>query len=81
MFCSQIGTLLGLGLSEEAVQIGSKATERYPKSVPMWLLRLRTLDAVGGDQSMEAVMAVYEKAIHTVPKEVGPAAHPPSDLI
>ncbi|KAL5473165.1 hypothetical protein EMCRGX_G027613 [Ephydatia muelleri] len=69
MFSCYIGTLLGLGLSEEAVQIGSKATERYPKSVPMWLLRLRTLDAVGGDQSMEAVMAVYEKAIHTVPKE------------
>lgn len=56
-------------MSEEAVQTGSKATDLYPKSVPMWLLRLQTLNAVGGDLSMEAM--VYEKAIHAVAKEVG----------
>lgn len=58
-------------MSEEAVQTGSKATDLYPKSVPMWLLRLQTLNAVGGDLSMEAMMVVYEKAIHAVAKEVG----------
>ena len=69
MFSCYIGTLLGLGMSEEAVQTGSKATDLYPKSVPMWLLRLQTLNAVGGDLSMEAMMVVYEKAIHAVAKE------------
>lgn len=69
MFSCYVETLLGLGLGTEAVQIGCEATDRYPKSVPMWLLRLRALNAAGGDQSKETLMAVYEKAVHCVSKE------------
>ena len=66
----QIRTLQQVGLSQEALVVSAQATQAYPHSVPLWLLRLRSFCCHTREVSHSSLSELCRQARDTVPKEV-----------
>ena len=66
----QIRTLQQVGLSQEALAVSVQATQAYPHSIPLWLLRLRSFCCHTREVSHSSLSELCRQALDTVPKEV-----------